>query len=255
LHWTGGAAPTGGNDYFTGAFTLRTPGTAGDYTFAGDSLSSVGLLAFVNLGDPNALQQATFVLLSTNSNLVKFSPGLETFTLGGLAGTGSFGLTNTSGGTAITLQVGNNNAPTTYAGRLSGGGSLTKLGSATLTFAGTNSYSGSTLIANGTLTGVVGGSCANSDVTVAATAGNTATLGVSITNNAKQWTCSSLTFNNAGTSSGLQFSFDAVTPSTTAAPLNVAGSVAFTTAPTLAISGSSLPVNTGDDYPSLASRP
>ena len=264
LHWTGGAAPTSGNDYFTGAFTLRTPGTAGDYTFAGDSLSldsrggmnlktspgtiafnnlilnggkiangqgtvtlagiinvatnstldtqtrnatisaaiggsndvvevsltggggtsgnitlsaynsfngrwvindasnSVGLLALVTLADPNALQGATLSLTTTNINALKFGPGFDTFTLGGLAGTGSFGLTNTSGDTAITLQVGNNNGAMTYSGRLSGGGSLTKLGSGTLTLSGTNTYSGSTAISAGTLALGSNGSISNS---------------------------------------------------------------------------------------------
>ena len=38
-NWTGSAAPASGNNYFTGAFTLRTSITAGTYTFAGDSLS------------------------------------------------------------------------------------------------------------------------------------------------------------------------------------------------------------------------
>jgi fibronectin-binding autotransporter adhesin len=129
---------------------------------------------------------------------------------------------------------------------------VSKIGPGTVIFSGVNTYAGSTLVANGTLTGVVGGSCANSDVTVAATAGNTATLGVSVTNNTKQWTCANLTVNNAGTKSGLQFDFGAQTPSATVPPLNVAGSVAFTTAPAVAIAGSSLPVSTGDGYPLLA---
>ncbi len=48
LNWSDGAAPTAGNDYFTGAFVIRTPGTGGPYTFEGDSLSidSGGILAF-----------------------------------------------------------------------------------------------------------------------------------------------------------------------------------------------------------------
>jgi len=42
-HWTGGAAPTAGNTYdTTSAYTLRTPITAGTYTFAGDSLTLTG---------------------------------------------------------------------------------------------------------------------------------------------------------------------------------------------------------------------
>jgi autotransporter-associated beta strand protein len=39
LNWDNNAAPTAGNDYFTGNFTLRTPIDANDHTFAGDSLT------------------------------------------------------------------------------------------------------------------------------------------------------------------------------------------------------------------------
>src|SRR5690349_8818708 len=36
--WSNAAAPSAANDYFTGAFGLRTPSTAGNYTFLGNSL-------------------------------------------------------------------------------------------------------------------------------------------------------------------------------------------------------------------------
>ena len=39
LNWAGGLAPTSGNAYVTAAFSLRTPPTSSNYTFAGDSLS------------------------------------------------------------------------------------------------------------------------------------------------------------------------------------------------------------------------
>lgn len=38
-HWDSGEAPSAGNNYFTGAFGLRTPAGAFDYTFEGDSLT------------------------------------------------------------------------------------------------------------------------------------------------------------------------------------------------------------------------
>ena len=126
--------------------------------------------------------------------------------------------------------------------------SLLKTNANTLTLLGNSTYSGGTTINAGTLVGVVGGSCSNSAVTVAAASGNTATLGVSITNTNNQWTCSSLTVNNAGGSAGLSFAFGALTPSKTVAPLNVIGSVAFTNAPVITITGSSLPATTGNGY-------
>jgi hypothetical protein len=39
LHWGNGQPPSGGNDYFTGDFRLRTPPDGGSYTFGGDSLT------------------------------------------------------------------------------------------------------------------------------------------------------------------------------------------------------------------------
>jgi hypothetical protein len=39
LHWNDGSAPSAGNDYFSGNFTLRTPANGNSYTFLGDSLT------------------------------------------------------------------------------------------------------------------------------------------------------------------------------------------------------------------------
>jgi len=168
-------------------------------------------------------------------------------TINGLNGSGTVdGVSGTP-----TFMVGNNNATASFGGVIqntAGTLTLSKIGTGTQTLSGPNTYSGATTINAGMLQGVVGGYCANSAVTVAGTTGNTATLGVSITDNSMQWTCSSLTVNNAGGASGLQFNFGAVTPSTTTAPLNVSGAVAFTTAPTITIFGSSVPVG---NYPLL----
>jgi len=150
-----------------------------------------------------------------------------------------------------TFTVGNNNATASFSGTIqntAGTLALTKIGTGTQTLSGPNTYNGATTISAGMLQGVVGGYCVSSDVTVAGTTGNAATLGISITDNTMQWTCSSLTVNNAGGTSGLQFNFGAVTPSTTTAPLYVSGAVAFTTAPTITIFGSSVPVG---NYPLL----
>ncbi|MEI7900570.1 MAG: autotransporter-associated beta strand repeat-containing protein, partial [bacterium] len=120
-------------------------------------------------------------------------------------------------------------------GGIAGTAGLTKSGAGTLTLGTRNTYSGATTINAGTLAGVVGASCSNSAVSVAATAGNTATLSVSVTNTAQQWACSALTVNNAGVGSGLDFNFGALTPSTTVAPLKIAGTVTFTTLPAITV--------------------
>jgi autotransporter-associated beta strand protein len=98
------------------------------------------------------------------ANGLAFSPGIGTFTLGGLKGNQNLSLQDTSSG-AVILQAGNNNASTTYNGVLSGIGGLAKIGAGTLTLSGANTYSGNTTVSNGTLT-VNGSLAAGSAVTV-----------------------------------------------------------------------------------------
>ena len=73
-------------------------------------------------------------------------------------------------------------------------------------------------------------------------------MGVSITDNTKQWTCSSLTVNNGGTNSSLDFNFGSVAPSATVAPLKIAGAATFTTTPTVTVECSNLGP-AGTQYP------
>ena len=67
---------------------------------------------------------------------------------GGLQGSGSLTLTNTSAA-AVSLSVGGNNASSTFSGGLRGNGSLTKVGSGTLSMAGVNTYVGDTTVSAG----------------------------------------------------------------------------------------------------------
>jgi len=243
-------------------------------TLANNNAASAPNFPRISLGDSGGTNAAVYLLdgitqaqkvVDANNNDINGStftvgmttPGTSTFS-GAAAGNVAVDLHVRSTGGANTAWNFEADAGATvkFTGAIVNTGSnvnapLTKIGSGTVIFSGVNTYAGSTLINNGTLTGVVGGSCANSDVTVAATAGNTATLDVSVTNNTSQWTCASLTVNSAGASSGLQFDFGALTPSATVPPLNLTGSVTFATAPAVTISGSSLPVSTGDGYPLL----
>jgi hypothetical protein len=63
LSWSPAGAPSAGNDYVTQGFLLRTPSTAGSYTFAGDSLlvgGGVGGGAFTpGLANNNAFLNKT----------------------------------------------------------------------------------------------------------------------------------------------------------------------------------------------------
>jgi autotransporter-associated beta strand protein len=80
-------------------------------------------------------------------------------TIGSLAGSGNVTL-----GTA-TLTTGNDNTNTTFAGALSGSGGLTKIGTGTFVLAGSNPYTGATIVSGGTLE-VDGAIAASSGVTV-----------------------------------------------------------------------------------------
>jgi autotransporter-associated beta strand protein len=81
--------------------------------------------------------------------------GQTAYTFGGLSGSGNLNLNNNNTTVApVSLTVGGNNESTTYSGVLSStvaGGSLTKIGSGTLTLTGTSTYTGDTIVNAGIL--------------------------------------------------------------------------------------------------------
>jgi fibronectin-binding autotransporter adhesin len=115
------------------------------------------------------------------------------------------------------------------------GGGIKKAGAGTLRLDGANTYSGATIISAGKLLTGVGNSCVNSAVSLASASGQSATLGISITDNTKQWECKSLTVNNGGTGCILDFNFGATVPSPTVAPLKVTNAATFSTTPTVTV--------------------
>ena len=98
---------------------------------------------------------------------------------------------------------------------------VTKTGAGNLILVGVNNYSGTTTVNAGELTGVTGGSCSNSAVTIAAGATN----GVQVTGSAGNWVCGGLTL-AAGTA-WLDFDFTGIQPGTTVSPLLVNGNLAL----------------------------
>jgi fibronectin-binding autotransporter adhesin len=100
----------------------------------------------LRLGNPGAVQNSTLIL--NNSSVLTFAPSIGTFTAGGLAGPGNFSLTDTDGG-AVVLVVGGNNANTNFSGSMKGSGTLTKIGSGSLTLSGPNGYVGGTTVLGG----------------------------------------------------------------------------------------------------------
>ncbi len=131
-----------------GALTKAGAGTltlSGANTYTGDTTIAAG--GTLLLGHVNALQDST---LTTATGLSFGS--LTAANLGGLSGSQNLSLINTLGA-AVNLNVGANNADTTYSGILLRTGSLTKSGTGTLTLSGANTYTGGTTVSAGTLTG------------------------------------------------------------------------------------------------------
>jgi autotransporter-associated beta strand protein len=131
----------------TGSLTKAGAGTmilSGSNNFSGTTTVSAGVLS---LSNTNALSRST--LDYSSAGTVSFM-SLTGANLGGLQGSTNLALTNASG-TAVALNVGGNNSSTTYSGALSGGGSLIKTGTGTLTLAAANTYSGGTTINAGTV--------------------------------------------------------------------------------------------------------
>ena len=130
----------------TGTTTLT-----GANTYTGATTISAGTL---QLGNANAVQSST-VTISTSNGLA-FTTAIGTFNLGGLSGASNQTLLDT-GGIAVAMSVGGNNANTTYSGTLSGSGSLIKVGTGTLSLSNSNSFTGGLVIKAGTVAGTSGG--------------------------------------------------------------------------------------------------
>ncbi|MEY4298940.1 MAG: polymorphic outer membrane protein, partial [Verrucomicrobiota bacterium] len=114
-------------------------------TLSGTVLLSAGTLA---LNNANALQNATLDLGSSGTRDTTFVvSGATTYNIGALAGADALAISNN------TLSIGANNTSLSMTGAITGtGGSITKVGTGTLTLANSGStYSGQTTVNNGTL--------------------------------------------------------------------------------------------------------
>ena len=110
-------------------------------------VTTIGQGALV-LANSAALLNSTVTVDVDNG--LQFSPGVGTFYLGGLSGGNLLKLVDTSSGN-VSLVTGGNEATTTFSGKITGGGSLTKVGAGWLVLSGSDGYSGLTDVYGGML--------------------------------------------------------------------------------------------------------
>jgi fibronectin-binding autotransporter adhesin len=134
--YAGTISGAGGSLVKIGAGTLTLSGTNNNTGFTSVNAGTLQAGAANAFAGSSAFTVAAGAILDLNG----FNQ-----TIGSLAGSGNVTL-----GTA-TLTTGNDNTSTTYAGTMSGTGSLVKIGSGTLTLSGTSSYTGATSVNAGTL--------------------------------------------------------------------------------------------------------
>lgn len=128
----GGLVVTGG-----GSLSLAD----GNYYYAPTMVTGSTAL---RLAGGSALVNSTLNAVSGTVQFLNQTSG----TLGGLAGSASFALTNDLG-QALTLTVGGNAESTSFSGALSGAGSLVKQGAGTMVLTGASTYTGSTAVNGG----------------------------------------------------------------------------------------------------------
>ena len=142
----------GGSLTVSGSGTLGLNGTN---TYTGPT--TVTGSASLDLLNPSAIQNST---LNPSGGTVTFDSSVASraFNVAGLTGSGSLALQNNAATPLpVTLSVGASGASSTFAGLLSGAGTLNKVGTGTLALASSSSFSGGITLSGGTLSFASGG--------------------------------------------------------------------------------------------------
>ena len=157
----------------SGAVALTINGVAGGIetltnanTYTGATTITLGSL---DLSNALAVQNSP-VVLNGGSLIFDQSVSGNAFTIGGLSGSAALALQNNASTPApVALTVGGAGTSGTYSGFLTGAGSLTKVGTGTLTLSGNDIYTGATSISAGTLS--ISGTMAGTSSVVTSGAG------------------------------------------------------------------------------------
>ena len=233
-----GGAPSGSGNGGQVALTVAAGllNLSGSNTYSGPTNVSGGTL---QLGSATALYSGAATGNATVNGTLDLNG--NNAGIGGLTGTGS--VTSSASG-SMALTVGVDNATTTFSGTLAGGSgtvALVKSGSGTLTLAGTNSYTGGTIVNAGMLT-----ASSNQQVpagTVTVNAGGTINFAMA---NETNRTLSGRNFTIAGSGSSGQGALVATVSTTTASADIQVGNVALTANATIGVfGGQGTTVNSG----------
>ena len=186
-NWNNGIAPNAANSYATTNYVLRSPADANSYTFGGNSLridpyalnGNVGGRFLVKGTGPATLTVTNLIL---NGGLMDFANAADNATKT-FAGNIFLNGNSTNYLGALTSETFLITAPISGGGNLQFGGTNVNANADTSVVAiyGTNTYSGNTTVATGTL--LVNGPCTNSSFTVYtnATLGGIGSIGGSVT--------------------------------------------------------------------------
>ena len=132
----------------SGDLTYSSPGSltlSASNSFTGTTRATAGTL---RIGNASALAGSTLDLNVADAGTIGFSaPAGTNYRLGGLSGSRPLAMGDGS------FTIGGNNASTVYSGALSGTGSLTKIGTGSLTLSGSTGHTGGTTVSAGSLIG------------------------------------------------------------------------------------------------------